>query len=482
MPMQVGDVFAGTYRLEAELARGGMGVVYRAIDLDLNRLVALKVMSPSLSGDEQYRERFRREAALAASIEHPHVVPVFHRAEFEGVLYVVMRLVDGTDLGVLLDRERRLDPGRTGRLMAQVAAALDAAHARGLVHRDVKPANILLEGQDRALLTDFGLAKQVTGGDALTASNVMLGTAAYLAPEQALGGPLTAACDVYALACVTYHCLSGRTPYDDGPALPVAAAHAYDPVPDLAQVAPEIPQAVADVVSRGLAKTPADRWPSAGAFAAALEDALAAPPVHVTAPLPVVGAAPAGEPVAPARAGRTRWWWVAGLALVAGAASLGVALSTGGSHDTGTLQGSPKPSADRYTAVIGQLPTGVYTDCKPAPAREVDAVVTAVDCTSVQPGAADVLVSAFASPTAMARDFRDRYVTRYPDGKCSKQEQVRSTWEHGKLACYLNTQQAAVLLYEYGSRSLQVLAVRADGDHAKLYAWWQTIERTPLVG
>jgi hypothetical protein len=477
MPMQVGDVFAETYRLEAELARGGMGVVYRAIDLGLNRLVALKVMSPSLSGDEQYRERFRREAALAASIDHPHVVPVFHRAEFEGVLYVVMRLVDGTDLGVLLDRERRLDPGRTGRLMTQVASALDAAHARGLVHRDVKPANILLEGQDRALLTDFGLAKQVTGGDVLTATNVMLGTAAYLAPEQALGQPLTASCDVYALACVTYHCLSGRTPYDDGPALAVAAAHAYDPVPDLAQVAPEISHAVVDVVSRGLAKAPADRWPSAGAFAAALEDALAAPRVRLTAPLPVVVDEPAVAPRS-----RTRWWWVAGLAVVAGAAGVGVALSTGGSFTTGTLHGSPKPSADRYAAVIGQLPTGVYTGCKPAPAREAGGVVTAVDCTSVQPGAADVLVSAFASPAAMATDFQDRYATRYPDGKCSKQEQVRSTWEHGKLACYLNTQRAAVLLYEYGSRSLQVLAIRADGDHGKLYAWWQTIERTPLLG
>jgi hypothetical protein len=354
--------------------------------------------------------------------------------------------------------------------MMQVASALDEAHELGLVHRDVKPANILLRGQDHALLTDFGLAKQAVGGDALTSANTLLGTAAYLAPEQAKGLALDRSCDVYALACVAFHCLSGQTPYPEGPAVRVASAHVYDPVPDLAAVAPEVPQAVASVVSKGLAKEPKDRWSSAGAFAAALQQALVTQ--EPTAVLEPAGAA--------TKAPRTRLWWLAGAALVVGAGVAGVLLSGGGSHETGTMT-KPSAGADVHAALIARLPKKVYVSCRPAPAREVRLVRTAVDCDSATAGAADVLVSEFDGPAHMEQDFDTHYRSKYPDGKCSIQEQVVSTWEQGRLACYLNTNKAAVLLYTYTKTGIEILAVREDGDRAALYDWWHGIRLTKVT-
>jgi predicted Ser/Thr protein kinase len=469
--VEVGELFAGAYRIDAELARGGMGVVYRAMDMALERPVALKVMAATLSRDEAYRARFRREAAMAARIDHPHVVPVFHRGEHEGVMYVVMRLVDGIDLSEVLAREGRLDPARTSRLVTQVAGALDAAHQLGLVHRDVKPANIVLQGPERALLTDFGLAKQIEGGDALTSANTLLGTAAYLAPEQAQGLALDGSCDVYALACVTYQCLSGRTPYPEGPALTVAASHVYDPVPDLAAVVPDVPSDVVDVVRRGLAKSPTDRWPSAGAFAEALAAAVlpAASPAGPTVRLP-------GVP-RPRRRRRTGVALVGGAVLVAGVAAALVALGGQGAPPGAP---SPRPGTDRHAALARLLPVTVYRACTPAPAREKKGVVTAVDCRSSTPGADEVLVSQWQGPATMLADFDGHYGKRLPDGVCRSQSEVQSTWESGKLACYRNAGGATVLLYEYDKIGLQLLAVRKDGDRVQLYDWWHAIRLVPL--
>ncbi len=470
--MQAGDIFAGTYRIEGEIARGGMGVVYRALDLGLERPVALKVMAAALSGDEVYRARFRREAAMAARIDHPHVVPVFHRGEEGGVLYVVMRLVDGVDLAEVLGREGRLELGRVIRLVTQVASALDAAHRLGLVHRDVKPANILLQAEDRALLTDFGLAKQAVGGDDLTSANILLGTAAYLAPEQAKGQPLDGTCDVYALACVTFQLLSGRTPYPEGPPLTVASAHVYDPVPDLGAAAPDLPAAVVQVVSRGLAKEPTQRWPTAGAFATALEQAASG---RSTASLPTVAV------VEPRR--RTGWWVAAGTVVVLAAAVTGVLLSerapTTVSTDGPTPSVTPSTTADRHAALVARLPTSVYASCEPAPGRERNGVVTAVDCVPVEAGADEVLVSQWSGAAAMAADFQANYV-KYPDGKCRETSQVRSTWDFGRLACYANNVGAAVLMYEYDARGLQVLAVRKDGNRIAVYDWWDARRLVPV--
>src|SRR4051794_10531647 len=209
-----GDVFAG-HRIEDVAGHGGMGVVYRAVQLALDRTVALKLITPALAGDPDFRARFARESRAAASIEHPNVIPIFSAGSDQDVLYISMRFVDGEDLRALLRREGPLDPRRAARLVAQIGAALDAAHERGLVHRDVKPANILLTPTDHAYLTDFGLTKRVgEGATQVSRPGGWVGTLGYVSPEQVRGERIDARADVYALGAVLFHALTG------GPARP----------------------------------------------------------------------------------------------------------------------------------------------------------------------------------------------------------------------------------------------------------------------
>ena len=205
-----GASFAG-YRIESMVGRGGMGVVYQATDLSLERPVALKVIAPELSQDEHFRTRFLREPKLAASLDHPNVIPIYEAGEHDGELYLAMRFVEGTDLRTLLEREGKLTAERTLAILGQVAGALDAAHRRALVHRDVKPANVLIDGDGHAYLTDFGITKQL--GGASTDTGRMVGTLDYLAPEQIRGEPVDGRTDSYALACVLYECLTGKPPF-----------------------------------------------------------------------------------------------------------------------------------------------------------------------------------------------------------------------------------------------------------------------------
>src|SRR6059058_4348505 len=207
-----GDLFAG-HRIDGVAGRGGMGVVYRATELALDRRVALKLITPALAGDPDFRARFVRESRAAASIEHPNVIPIFSAGEEQDVLYISMRFVDGQDLRALLRGEGRLEPRRAARIVAQVADALDAAHARGLVHRDVKPANILLapeSGAEKIYLTDFGLTKNTASESGMTRTGMFVGTVDYIAPEQIRGDRLDARTDVYALTCVLYRALTGQ--------------------------------------------------------------------------------------------------------------------------------------------------------------------------------------------------------------------------------------------------------------------------------
>src|SRR5215217_4957258 len=209
--LQPGDVFAG-HRIEGLAGRGGMGVVYRATELTLDRVVALKLIAPALAGDPDFRARFLRESRAAASIEHPNVLPIYYAGELDDELYIVMRYVDGQDLRTLVRASGRLDAGRVAAIVAQVGAALDAAHARGLVHRDVKPANVLLAADDHAYLTDFGLAKHMESTAALSKPGGWVGTLGYVAPEQIRGERVDARTDVYALGCVLYFMLTARVP------------------------------------------------------------------------------------------------------------------------------------------------------------------------------------------------------------------------------------------------------------------------------
>ncbi len=208
--MRTGTTFAG-YRVESLVGRGGMGVVYRATDLSLERPVALKLIAPELAEDERFRARFLREPRLAASLDHPNVIPIYEAGEHEGQLYLAMRFVEGSDLGTVLEREGKLAPERAVGVLAQVAGALDAAHRRALVHRDVKPANVMIDADGHVYLTDFGITKQL--GGASTDTGRVVGTLDYLAPEQIRGDPVDGRTDVYALGCVLYECLAGNPPF-----------------------------------------------------------------------------------------------------------------------------------------------------------------------------------------------------------------------------------------------------------------------------
>jgi DNA-binding NarL/FixJ family response regulator len=274
--LTVGDTFAG-HRIEELAGRGGMGVVFRATDLALDRPVALKLIAPDAALDPVFRARFEHECRAAASIDHPHAVEVFHAGEEDGVLYVTMRYVEGTDLGALLASESALEPARAVALVAQVAEALDEAHARGLVHRDVKPTNVLIAergGLEHAFLTDFGLTKRSEGESGLTKPGFAMGTADYMSPEQARGSDVDGRADIYALGCVLYKSLAGAVPFDRGSDLEKMWAHLNDEPPSLLAARPELPRALEEVVQRALAKDPGDRYETAGEFARAALDAV----------------------------------------------------------------------------------------------------------------------------------------------------------------------------------------------------------------
>ena len=261
------DSRVGDYVIEAEIGRGGMGVVYRARQARLERAVALKVIAPNLAHDPTFRGRFDRESRLAASIEHPNAVPVYEAGEADGVVFIAMRLIEGTDLRALLRKESWLEAERAATLIDQVAGALDAAHGRGLVHRDVKPGNVLIGnagGREWAYLTDFGLTKRLAGATELTESGKWMGTADYASPEQIQGKELDARSDVYSLGCVLYEALTGRIPFEREEPVAKLYAHVNDPPPTVSEVLPEPAPSLDAVIARALAKKPSDRFPSAG--------------------------------------------------------------------------------------------------------------------------------------------------------------------------------------------------------------------------
>ena len=307
-----GMMFAG-YRVEALIGRGGMGVVYRATDLSLERPVALKLVAPELAEDARFRERFLREPRLAASLDHPHVIPIYEAGEHDGQLYLAMRFVEGSDLRTILEREGKLPPERALAVLSQVADALDAAHRRALVHRDVKPANVLLDEDGHAYLTDFGITKQV-GGDS-TDTGRMVGTLDYLAPEQIRGDPIDGRADSYALGCVLYECLAGWAPFRRATEAEILWAHMQE------QPAPlrEYPR-LDPVLSKALAKDREQRYGSCTELieAGAAELGLGAPRAARRPLIPPLLRQPG------------RLLLVGGLLLAAAVAAAIVALTTGG--------------------------------------------------------------------------------------------------------------------------------------------------------
>ncbi len=271
--IRIGSEFVG-YRLDALIGRGGMGVVYRAYDLRLKRTVALKLMAPELALDQRFRERFSREAEVAMSLEHPNVVPIHDAGDIDGRLYLAMRHVEGTDLKGLLQATGALEPTRALAICSQVAHALDAAHAKGLVHRDVKPSNVLLDANEHVYLADFGLTRRSDEPHGTPGEGRSVGTPSYLAPEQIEGTSIDGRTDVYSLGCLLYECLTGEPPFVSGSRLAMAWAHLEEEPPSASGRRPELPDAIDAVIRKAMAKEPGDRYPTCTALIAAAEGAL----------------------------------------------------------------------------------------------------------------------------------------------------------------------------------------------------------------
>jgi serine/threonine protein kinase len=254
-----------------------MGVVYRATQLALGRPVAVKAIAPELAEDASYRERFKHESQLAASIDHPNVIPVYEAGECDGSLYLIMRWVDGTDLRAMLSSSGRLAPARALRLLRPVASALGAAHQQGLVHRDVKPANVLIargneQDEEHVYLTDFGIARRAASKSGMTGTGTFVGTVDYMAPERVLGGKGDSASDIYSFGCMLFEALSGQLPFDRATNVAKVFAHVNDPVPSVRAIVQAVPERLDAIVTKAMTKHPEDRFASAGELARALAE------------------------------------------------------------------------------------------------------------------------------------------------------------------------------------------------------------------
>ena len=289
----IGELLAGRYELQAVAGSGGMSSVYRARDTVLERTVAIKILHEHFSDDPAYVERFRREARALAQLNHPNIVTVIDRGEYEGRQFIVFEHVEGDNLKELIEREGQLPVDQALGLVHQVARGLAFAHEHGVVHRDVKPHNVLIDEDGVAKVTDFGIARSLEPADGLTETGTLLGTSEYISPEQASGHRVDERSDQYSLAAVLYELLAGEPPYTGQNFMAVALKHIQDPVPSVRDVRPDVSPRLDAIVTRALAKRPEDRFPSTDAFMAALEAARAdtddapAPDVGLTESIPL---------------------------------------------------------------------------------------------------------------------------------------------------------------------------------------------------
>jgi len=418
-----GTMIAG-YRVDDVIGHGGMGVVYEATQMSLKRTVALKLLAPHLSDDPHFRERFRREGEIQAGLDHPHIVTVHEAGESDHGLFLAMRLVRGPRLKDLI-LARELNAERTVRILAPIADALDAAHEEGLIHRDVKPHNILISGRDHAFLADFGLTK-LPGEKSLTATGQFMGTLDYVAPEQIVGEKATTRADVYAFAAVLCECLTGSVPYLRENEAAVLYAHLSDDPPRLSDREPQLPDALDDVVVRALAKEPSERQASAGELMEEVEDALGGRRLHaIRQPTPIVSGAqkesterteilrpqpkteslPADEPTATLEeddsAGRAGGRRLAAAAVVL--AVVGGAAGAAAGSLTADDDGGPPVAESRSVGFVA--PTGWAREAQPrTPGLRLK------DPTAVARGERTITagLQRFREPTLMPASFRTR--------------------------------------------------------------------------
>jgi serine/threonine protein kinase len=371
----VGESFGG-YTIESLLGRGGMGSVYLATHERLGRKVALKVIAPELAVDESFRARFLRESELAASLDHPNVIPIYDADEVDGVLYLAMRYVNGPSLQALVKERGALSPADTLRIAQQIGGALDAAHAAGLVHRDVKPANILLaEPGDHAYLCDFGLAKRTSSRGA-TQTGSFLGTVDYCSPEQIEGRPVDGRSDLYSLGCVLYHCLTGRKPYERESDFAILEAHLREPPPSVG--GPLDP-----VIAKATAKAPTDRYETGEALAAAFAGAL---DPEATRAVPPIRPPSEAETRVLRRPFRRRWL-VASLVALTAIAAAAAAVALHGSDGEPSADPKLRTFVDRIENVLEQSESG---------RGEISAALDAAFACSLAPRAAGRQIASVA--------------------------------------------------------------------------------------
>jgi predicted Ser/Thr protein kinase len=524
---RIGTEVAG-FRIESVLGRGGMSVVYVAEQTRLGRKVALKVLTTELSWDETFRERFVRESHVAATIDHPNIIPIYDAGEADGLLYIAMRFVQGPDLKEILKRGA-LGVGRTIFLVEQLASALDAAHAHTLVHRDVKPGNILVEeSTDHAYLTDFGVAKQTTARG-LTSTGHFLGTVEYAAPEQIEGGMVDARTDVYALGCVLYESLTGAPPFSHGTEHAVLHAHLVEPPPSVSRVRPELPLAFDGVIATAMAKDPDDRFASCGELAHAARNAASgtarrvdgAPRGHVEtlASTPAPPPSPQEAPAAPAAAAKpvpppaeppTEERPAAGgpwltpakqllltlLLVVLAAAASGVVVYFVTRND----HSATPPAAQRtpaYHKLADIVPDPLWKTCKMQSTPRPGALETAVcmppkDAATFNPDRLEL--SVFASGPAVQRAYeaerRLHHVARN-QGRCNGLSWGgEGSWLHnptapgakpqhgGSRLCYFAGSDAVIVWThrKFGQPThTDLLGIAREGgnDHPGLFSWWR---------
>jgi serine/threonine protein kinase/DNA-binding SARP family transcriptional activator/Tol biopolymer transport system component len=489
-----GTEFAG-YRIESVLGRGGMSVVYLAQHLGLERKVALKVLAPQLAEDERFRERFVRESRIAAGMEHPNIVPIYEAGEAEGLLFIAMRYVPGTDLGKLIRREGTITAARTVAIAREVASALDAAHARGLVHRDVKPGNILVvegegsDGRDLVYLSDFGLTKRLESGVGLTQTGQFVGTVDYVAPEQIEGKQVDARADVYSLGCVLFESLSGTVPYQRETHVGVLYAHLREKPPRLTAARPDLPASIDGVVASALSKAPAQRPATAGELAGAVRDALEVPSER------------AAEPV------RQIWrWQTATAARVAAVVAAGIAfaISRGetpaavGDSASPTASASPSPSPDPHfrtverplsadeERLLSSIPADVGAECLPLDRAEpIQGELAALVCRTED---VEVLYELFPTRDTMEAALQGgANRTGAPEGDCASDRLAVTSYTSGgeptgRVLCYTIRQglarqtegEPASSHIEWTDENSLIYAhaIRSDVADLSLYEWW----------
>jgi hypothetical protein len=499
----------GPYRIESVIGRGGMGVVYLAEQARLGRKVALKIVSPEFSDDPKARARFLRESQMAAAIDHPNILPIYEADEADGVLFIAMRLVEGSDLAARL-AAGPIDPRAAAAILAQVAGALDAAHVRELVHRDVKPANILLspgagaDQGDHAYLTDFGLTKRGGSDTSLTAAGGFAGTLAYIAPEQVDGRDVDGRADQYSLACMAFECLTGQVPFVRETDIATAMAHIKDPPPSAFALQSTLPAAVDAVLARGMAKTPDDRYSTCGAFMADLRGALGLTSGYVAPLRRGPTARRTSTPLVVGVVIAVALLVGAGVWVVGGAGGTGADPSELPTMGVASATLEPSPTEDVYpdaaeAALVATLPADLATTCVRgsylAVSSEFGERRPLASLTCSPPASSGVNLvevrrfpyfgtstgnGGFTTESAISGKAR-RYGTK--GGDCATQTHVNGRWDlsgedAGAIICYRDpTTGDAILWWSYKQAAVLVKAVSQRGEEPAVYTYFDRIAR-----